>query len=233
MIKQKTTLIFLFSIVSTGLIISVSGRSGTNNPAGQPALPQTQLASLSTTVFSQSQQQPAMVRNGQPGEMHKRLDALVGEWDVVMTFYIAGGTAEKPLVVNGMTCNRQWIAETGNRHLRDITQGTVGSDPYYRLGILSYSTMDKRYEWNTVDALNANMMTYKGAKNSASMKGDIVMTGEFTDQGVLGDAYAGKNIGQRTVIKIESPNRHVFELYLTPPGEQERLATRGTYTRRK
>jgi hypothetical protein len=233
MIKQKTTLIFLFSIVSIKLIISVSGRGSTNNPAGQLALPHTQQATLSTTVTSQSQQQPAMVRNGQPGEMHKRLDALVGKWDVVMTFYIAGDTAEKPLIANGMICNRQWIAETGNRHLRDVTQGMVGNNPYYRLGILSYSTMDRRYEWNTVDALNANMMTYKGEKNSASMKGDIVMTGEFTDQGVLGDAYAGKNVGQRTVIKIESPNRHVFELYLTPPGEQERLATRGTYTRRK
>lgn len=131
--------------------------------------------------------------------MHKRLDALVGEWDVVMTFYIAGGTAEKPIVANGMTCHREWIAETGNRHVRDVTQGTVAGNPYFRLGILSYSTMDKRYEWNTVDALNANMMTYKGAKDSDSVKGEIVMTGEFTDQGVLGGAYAGKNVGQRTV----------------------------------
>jgi hypothetical protein len=40
---------------------------------------------------SQTQQQPAMVRNGQPGAMHRRLDALVGGWNVDMTFYIAGG----------------------------------------------------------------------------------------------------------------------------------------------
>ena len=117
--------------------------------------------------------------------------------------------------------------------MRDVTQGTFGGNPYYRLGILSYSTMDKRYEWNTVDALNANMMTYKGVKGSASATGDIVMTAEFTDQGVLGDSYAGKNVGQRTVIKIESPNRHVFDLYLTPPGAKERLASRAIYIRRQ
>nr|AUN37131.1 hypothetical protein [uncultured bacterium] len=174
-----------------------------------------------------------MVRNGQPNEMHKRLDALVGDWTVDKTTYIAGGTAEKPIIANGLTCHREWIAETGNRHIRDITQGTVAGNPYYRLGILSYSTMDKRYEWNTVDALNSMMMTYKGAKNSASMNADIVMTGEFTDQGVLGDSFAGKTIGQRTVIKIESPDRHIFELYFTPPGEKERLVDRGVYTRRK
>ena len=59
------------------------------------------------------------------------------------------------------------------------------------------------------------------------------MSGEFTDQGVLGDAYAGKNVGQRTVIRIESPDRHVFDLYFTPPGEKERLVSRALYTRRR
>lgn len=176
--------------------------------------------------------QPAMIRNGQPGAMHRRLDSLVGEWDVEMTFYIAGGSAAKPLVAGGMCCHREWIAETGNRHLRDVTQGTVGGNPYYRLGFLSYSNIDKRYEWNTVDALNANMMTYKGARNSGSLTGDIVMSGEFTDQGVLGDAYVGKSIRQKTVIKIASADNHVFELYFTPPGEKERLVSTASYTRR-
>jgi hypothetical protein len=174
-----------------------------------------------------------MVRNGQPGEMHRRLDALVGEWNVAMSFYIAGGTPEKPIVANDLICRREWIAETGNRHLRDVMEGTFGGNPYYRLGILSYSTMDKRYEWNTVDAVNTMMMTYKGAKDSAKPDGEIVMSGEFTDQGVLGDSYAGKTIRQRTVIKIESPDRHVIDVYFTPPGEKERMAARGIYTRRK
>src|SRR5215470_9496907 len=182
---------------------------------------------------SQAQQPPAMVRNGQPGLMHRRLDALVGDWNVDMTFYIAGGIEAKPLFAPGLTCRREWITETGNRHMRDITQGTFGGNPYYRLGILSYSTMDQRYEWNTVDALNSNMMTYKRAKGSARAAGDIVMTGEFTDQGVLGDSYAGKTVGQRTVIKIESSNRHVFDVYFTPPGEKERLAAHTIYIRRQ
>lgn len=174
--------------------------------------------------------QPAMIRNGQPGEMHRRLDSLVGDWDVEMIFYIAGGSVAKPLVAGGMSCHREWIA--GNRHLRDVTQGSVAGNPYYRLGILSYSNMDKRYEWNTVDALNSNMMTYKGARSSGSLTGDIVMSGEFTDQGVLGDAYIGKTIRQKTVIKIASADNHVFELYFTPPGEKERLVSTASYTRR-
>ena len=166
-----------------------------------------------------------------PGEMHKRLESLVGEWAVEKTIYIAGGSADKPLVSRDLVCRRNWIMETGNRYLQDVTQGMLNGNPYYRLGILGYSTMDKRYEWNTIDALNANMMTYKGGNNSGPNP-EISMSGEFTDQGVLGDKYAGKTIRQRTVIKIEASDRHMFELYFTPPGEKERLVDRTVYTRR-
>ncbi|HEY0765434.1 MAG TPA: DUF1579 family protein [Pyrinomonadaceae bacterium] len=191
------------------------------------------VATLASTgaATQENTNEPAMVRNGRLTEMHKRLDSLVGDWTVEMTFYIAGGSVEKPLIAKGLTCHREWISESGNKHLQDVTRGSVAGNPYYRLGILSYSTMDRRYEWNTVDALNTNMMTCKGARNSARLNEDIVMSGEFTDQGVLGESYAGKNISQKTVIKIESADRHVFELYFKPPNEKERLVAIATYAR--
>lgn len=229
-IPKVASIVLLFTFVLTANVVA---GSGTSNSSRQITSAQAQQATPSTTGASQSQPLPAMVQNGQPGEMHKRLNALVGAWNVEKTLYITGGTPQKPLVSRDLICDRQWIAETGNRHLRDITQGTVGGNSYYRLGILSFSTMDRRYEWNTVDGLNANMMTYKGLENSATINGDIVMVGEFTDQGILGNSYVGKKIAQRTVIKIESPDRHVFEMYFTPPGEKERLVDRTVYARRK
>ena len=57
------------------------------------------------------------------------------------------------------------------------------------------------------------------------------MVGEFTDQGLLGEAYIGKTIGQRTVISIPSADRHTIDLYFTPPGEAERLVDHAAYTR--
>ncbi|BDI28760.1 hypothetical protein CCAX7_008110 [Capsulimonas corticalis] len=177
--------------------------------------------------------QPVFLRNNQPGAMHQRLNALVGDWSVRKFTYIIGGAPSKPLVADSITCHREWIAGTGGRHLLDITQGPLGKDHYYRMGVLSYSTMDKRYEWNTVDMLNTMMMTYKGAQNSGAKTGDIVMRGEFTDAGLLGDKSVGKTIKQRTVIHILSPDRHVFDLYFTPPGGKERLIDHAVYTRRK
>ena len=46
----------------------------------------------------------------------------------------------------------------------------------------------------------------------------IDLTGVFTDQGVVNEQTVGKSVGMRTVIRIESKDRHVFELYFTPPG---------------
>jgi hypothetical protein len=191
----------------------------------QAATPADKLAS------PDANQLPPMVGNGLPGPMHQRLNALLGEWQVEMTIYIAGGTKDKPIISRDLTCHREWIAETGNRYLRDVTEGSVGGDRYYRMGLLGYSIMDKVYEWVTVDALNANMMIYHSRGEDSSR--EISMVGEFTDQGVLGKRYEGKRVGMRTVIRLEGPERNVIELYMTPSNGREFLAARAIYTRRK
>ena len=59
------------------------------------------------------------------------------------------------------------------------------------------------------------------------------MDGEFTDGfGLFGRRSKGTTIGQRTTITIESPDRHVIDIYFTPPGGAEVLADHGVYTRR-
>jgi len=90
--------------------------------------------------------------------------------------------------------------------------------------------MDRRYEWVTIDAVNSTMMSYVGARGSGPRL-PIIMSGVFTDQGVAGEESVGKAVAMRTVIRIETKDRHVLELYFTPPGKREVLATRMVYTR--
>jgi hypothetical protein len=59
------------------------------------------------------------------------------------------------------------------------------------------------------------------------------VTGVLTDQGVVNEQTVGKPVGQRTVIGIESNDRHVSEVYFTSPGGKERLALRLVYSRIK
>jgi hypothetical protein len=182
----------------------------------------------SAAPSSAQQAMPAWARRGLPGHGHAALQPLAGTWRVENSLYIAVGTRDNPAVSSDLICRREWVGE--GRYLRDVIEGTMAGGRYWRLGLLGYSNMDDRYEWVTVDGFNAGMMIYLGAPR-AGTESPIVMTGVFTDQGVLGEQAAGKLVAMRTVIRIESNDRHTFELYVTPPGEQERLADRKVYTR--
>jgi hypothetical protein len=74
------------------------------------------------------------------------------------------------------------------------------------------------------------MMIYAGNAIAGS-RVVISMSGTFTDQGVAGEQFAGEPAGMGTVIAIEANDRHVLELYFTPPAKPEVLATRQVYTR--
>lgn len=173
---------------------------------------------------------PDWYRRGLPSSGHAALEPLVGLWRVHMEIHATlGRTAdEPPLVSDDIICKREWVA--GGRYLEDTTEGTLEGAPYWRRGWLGYSNMDRRYEWVTIDATNATMMIYLGEPASGEEQ-PLNMTGVFTDQGVAGEAAVGKSVPMRTEITIESEDRHVFDLYFTPPGMTEVLAVRGVYTR--
>jgi hypothetical protein len=179
---------------------------------------------------AQQQEMPPWMRRGLPGPGHRVLDPLIGTWRVHMSIYGTFGRNpdDPPIVSDDLICHREWVA--GGRYVEDTTEGTAAGGPYWRRGWLGYSNMDRRYEWVTIDAVNSTMMSYAGAPGSGS-KAPITVMGVFTDQGVAGEAAVGKSVPMRTVIKIENADRHIFELYFTPPGKGEVLATRAVYTR--
>lgn len=174
------------------------------------------------------QEVPAWVERGLPGPAHEQLDALEGTWRVEKSLFIALGTRDDPATSSDLICRREWLAD--GRFLRDVTEGTIAGTPYWRLGLLGYSTMDERYEWVTIDAANASMMIYLGEPGSGQAL-PITMSGVFTDQGVIGEETVGEPIGQRTVIQIVNDDRHIVELYFTAPNGEEFLADRSVYTR--
>lgn len=172
----------------------------------------------------------ALVGRAKPSDGHSLMAALAGNWSVEKNMYVVAGSLEKPATSSGMKTTREWLGD--GRFLRDVTAGTINGQPYFRTGILGYNNMDRRYEWVTADNVTPTMMSYLGKPGSGA-KSPIVMSGSFTDLGVTGEANVGKNVPMRTVITIENNDRHVLEIYFTPPGEPERLADRAIFTRVK
>jgi hypothetical protein len=207
----------LQTLITLACIVGASVHASSQENSGQSDAP-----------AAAQQQMPDWIQRGLPAAGHEALDPLKGTWRVEMSLYLAGGTADDPIVSDDLICRREWVA--GGRFLYDVTEGTLADGPYWRMGVLGYSTMDERYEWVTADAANANMMVYFGEPGSGKEM-PISMSGTFTDQGLISEESSGKEVGQRTVISIENNDRHVIELYFTPPGEEEFLASRMVYTR--
>lgn len=188
----------------------------------------TALGNFEARATSSSPAMPPFAQRGLPGRFHSAIHSLQGEWLVDKEIYIAIGSPEAPARSVGMVAQRFWFA--GGRHLHDVTQGALAGAPYYRLGILGFSNIDSRYEWVTFDALNANMMLYRSARLD-NPSAHFELSGTFTDQGLLGETFAGKEIAMRTVFDIQNDDRHLIELYFTPPGRGEQLIDRSLYTR--
>jgi hypothetical protein len=176
-----------------------------------------------------SQTLPHFVQRGIPNEFHEALRPLEGNWRVAKQIFIALGTAENPATSDEITATRTWIA--GGRHLLDITQGDIGGKSYYRMGVLGFSNIDRRYEFATFDAMNSNSMLY--SSDPLDRPGRvIVLSGTFTDQGLLGEPFVGKTVPMRTIIRIDGPDRHEIELrFDAPGGQQDILVDRTVYTR--
>lgn len=212
------------SIVDSGVLaltLVFAASCATGQAAAPPPAPAT------TTVAAE--QVPLMVRNGLPVEQHQWLDALAGDWNVEMSFFLAGATPDKPHTGKNVVSHWRWLDKTGRKFIEETTEGTMLDKPYFRRGVLGYSIMDKQFQFSTFDQLNSMVMAYSGPGDQRQ----ITMTGSFTDQGILGDASVGKTIGMRTRIRFETPDRNVFELYFTPPGQPEILIDRKVYTRVK
>jgi hypothetical protein len=176
------------------------------------------------------QNMPGWMVRGIPGEGHKLLEPLIGQFRQHKEIHGTLGRAPNapPIKSDAVVTTRSWVA--GGRAIEDISEGKIEGMPYWRKGWLGYSAMDQRYEWVTIDAINTTMMIYVGAQGSGA-KSPIEMSGSFTDQGVVSEETVGKRVRMRTVITIESNDRHVFELYFTPPGGGEVLADRTVYER--
>jgi Protein of unknown function (DUF1579) len=172
---------------------------------------------------------PAWVQRGIPSAGHAALGPLVGSWRVQQSVYGTMGRSPDlpPLVSQDIRTTRVWVAD--GQYIEDTTEGIVEGQAYWRRGWLGYSNIDRRYEWVTIGP-RVPMMIYLGKPGSGDQM-PIEVTGVFTDQGVVSELTVGRPIGQRTVIRIESQDRHIFELYFTPPGGKEQLALRSVYTR--
>jgi hypothetical protein len=169
---------------------------------------------------------PAAARLAMPGEEHRWLEPLIGDWTVEMLVY--PGPGAEPIVSNEVTATRRWTLD--NRYLREELRGTVFGQPAARDGVLGYNRLDGRFEWVTVDTFEPGQMIYLG-RDEASPQG-FSMYGESTEAG-MGPEPTGRKRDLRFEFDIEGPDYNVQRIFARFPGQEEFLFVEQRFTRKR
>jgi len=154
-----------------------------------------------------------------PGEGHKVMDQLVGNWDYSLKYWTS---PDAPPEESTGTNDVKWIL--GNRFLEMKVKGTSMGQPFEGLGIIGYDNAKKEYVNTWIDTMGTGMM-------NATRTYDVE-TKTMTEKGTFTDPM--QNEGSfRSVTKFIDNDNFTYEMYISSQGEKESRVMEINYTRKK
>ena len=161
----------------------------------------------------------AAIEAGTPGEHHKHLDPLIGEW--VGEFKIWMEPGGEPMVSKG-TISRKWIL--GDRFVHEVVEATSDWGAFRGIGFLGYNNVDGQYEAIWMDSMSTGIYFETAAYDPDSKM--------LRTRGTYRDPASGHVLQSRGVMDLSNPNRHVYEGYMTGPDGKEYKSFAGVTERR-
>jgi Protein of unknown function (DUF1579) len=145
--------------------------------------------------------QKKMEAAGTPGPAHKALEAFVGNWKAEVKCWCELGGS--PNVSQG-TAKASW---TLNRHfLEQEFHGEMMGKPFIGRSLMGYDNIKQTFNSVWVSDMQTSMLTSEGKGEN----GNKVITLE----GVSACPATGrKDIPIKTVFRVISPDKHVFEMF--------------------
>lgn len=156
-----------------------------------------------------------------PGEGHKALAPLAGNWKYTAKFWMK--PTEKPEESKG-TSKTKWVM--GGRFLQQEVKGKAMGKPFNGMGFTGFDTMREQYQTVWLDDMSTHMMLGSGTFDTAA--NTLKQSGEFSCA-MSGD----KNRWYRTDLKITDKNSHTYAMYTKGEDGNEFKSMEITYTRSK
>jgi len=155
---------------------------------------------------------------GTPGEPHKVLAAMQGNWNTANRFWTEPG---KPPMENTGTCEQKMIL--GGRFLQQEFRGEMMGTPFTGIGVLGYDNYTRTYVSTWMDSMSTAILFFEGI---ADEDGKTITQICHHDDPIKGP------MKWRSVTKIVGENRHEFEMYSTDKTGKEEKMMEIVYTRR-
>jgi hypothetical protein len=162
----------------------------------------------------------AMMKAGQPGDAHKKLDAIVGTWDTKITLWMVPGA--DPMSSSGVS-EARWVL--GGRYLQQEFKGDFEGMPFEGMGYTGYDNVRKRYWGSWIDNMSTAMMTSTGS---------IAEDGKsWSFSGTMPDPMSGADTPVDEKITIVTEDHHTMEMWTPGPDGKKFKSMEIVYTRKK
>lgn len=177
-------------------------------PVEAPVAPKTVAA---PPPLSPEEAMKKMTEAATPGEAHKRLQGIVGNWKTTSSFWMEPG--KKPEVSKG-SAKHEWIL--GKRFVRQEYKGKFAGQSFVGQGLVGYDNVKKQYVSTWIDSMGTGVMLAEGSYNAAANQ--IEMGTKYSCPMTGGDRSG------RTVTRFINKNEFVFEMFdKTPDGVEVKV----------
>ncbi|HVS00834.1 MAG TPA: DUF1579 domain-containing protein [Thermoanaerobaculia bacterium] len=142
----------------------------------------------------------AMMKAGTPGENHKHLGRMAGNWNTSMKSWMAPGTP--PMESKG-TMQGEWIL--GGRYLQSTYKGDFMGQPFEGRSTEAYDNVTQQFQSTWIDSLSTAIMVSTGTCDAGCKT--MTMTGDMPDP------TTGKTMTVKSVTTFPDANSWKMEMY--------------------
>lgn len=160
----------------------------------------------------------AMMKFHEPGPQHAKLKEAVGNWNAEIKHWEGPG---EPAVSKGKSVVKMVL---GGRYMQEDFTCDFDGKTFNGRGIYGYDNAKQKYVSIWFDDMSTGFMTSEGTHDEATKTTTYIGEGQM----MPGMAYK-----TRMLDKEISKDKHVFEMYMTMPGQPEVKTMEITYTRDK
>lgn len=158
-------------------------------------------------TMQMSEEQKAWMEYMTPGEMHKMMAKMTGEWKAEMTMWMSPGSES----VNS-TGNAVSEMILGGRYMQTKYQSEFMGMPMNGISIEGFDNKTREFNSLWIDNMGTGFMISKGKYFPEEKM--IKYNGSFIDP------LTGKDIPVRTIVKFEDDNNFSFEMFMSFEGQE-------------
>jgi hypothetical protein len=162
----------------------------------------------------------AMMAAAQPGENHKHLSQMAGDWEVITKAWMAPG--QPPMESTG-TMHAEMMM--GGRYVQHHWKGSFGNMPFEGQGTEAYDNMTKKFVSSWIDNMGTGIMMSTGTCDEA---GKVC-----TQVGDTMDPMSGQSMTMKSVITWADNNHFKNEMFVKDAAGNEMKMMEITASRKK